>query len=83
MRTYREVVAQLPGAHWLARASLWAALAPTARDEAFNLVGEPFRWERIWIKIAEALHMEVATPQPFFLSKHMPRKSQGPGATGR
>ncbi|MBD0677968.1 MULTISPECIES: SDR family oxidoreductase [Pseudomonas] len=76
MRTYREVVAQLTDAHWLARASLWAALAPTARNEAFNLVGEPFRWERIWIKIAEALNMEVATPQPFSLAKHMPGKAK-------
>jgi nucleoside-diphosphate-sugar epimerase len=75
MRTYREVVAQLTDAHWLARASLWAALAPTARNEAFNLVGEPFRWERIWIKIAQALDMEVATPQPFSLAKHMPGKA--------
>lgn len=75
MRTYREVVAQLTDAHWLARASLWAALAPNARNESFNLVGEPFRWERIWIKIAEALGMEVATPQPFSLAKHMPGKA--------
>lgn len=76
MRTYREVVAQFTDAHWLARASLWAALAPTARNEAFNLVGEPFRWERIWIKIAEALNMEIATPQPFSLAKHMPGKAK-------
>lgn len=75
MRTYREVVAQVTDAHWLARASLWAALAPAARNEAFNLVGEPFRWERIWLKLAEALDMEVATPQPFSLAKHMPGKA--------
>lgn len=76
MRTYREVVAQLTDARWLARASLWAALAPSARNEAFNIVGEPFRWERIWSKIAEALDMEVAAPQPFFLAKHMPGKAK-------
>lgn len=76
MRTYREVVAQFTDAHWLARASLWAALAPNARNEAFNLVGEPVRWERIWTKIAEALNMAVATPQPFSLAKHMPGKAQ-------
>lgn len=76
MRTYREVVAQVTDARWLARASLWAALAPKACNEAFNLVGEPFRWERIWIKIADALKMEVATPQPFSLAKHMPGKAE-------
>lgn len=75
VKTYREVFAQLTDAHWLARASLWAALAPTARNEAFNLVGEPFRWERIWIKIAKALQMETAAPQPFSLTKHMPGKA--------
>lgn len=75
MRTYREVIAQFTDAHWLARASLWAALAPTARNEAFNLAGEPFRWERIWGKVAEALGMDVAPPQPFSLSKHMPGKA--------
>ncbi|WP_350616603.1 SDR family oxidoreductase [Pseudomonas sp. HY7a-MNA-CIBAN-0227] len=76
MRTYREVIAQFTDAHWLARASLWAALAPTACNEAFNLVGEPFRWERIWSKVAEALGMAVATPQPFSLAKHMPGKAK-------
>ncbi|MCU1761117.1 NAD(P)H-binding protein [Pseudomonas sp. 14P_8.1_Bac3] len=76
MRTYREVVAQFTDAHWLARASLWAALAPTARNEAFNLVGEPFRWERIWGKVAEALGMQVAPPQPFPLARHMPGKAE-------
>lgn len=76
MRTYRDVVAQVTDARWLARASLWAALAPNARNEAFNVVGEPFRWERIWIKIAEALEMEVATPQPFSLATHMPGKAK-------
>ncbi|SEI43706.1 SDR family oxidoreductase [Pseudomonas sp. NFR16] len=75
MRTYREVVAQVTDAHWLARASLWAAVAPTARNEAFNLVGEPFRWERIWTRVADALNMDVATPQPFSLAKHMPGKT--------
>lgn len=76
MCTYREVVAQLTDAHWLARASLWAALAPNARNEAFNLVGEPFRWERIWSKVAEALDMQVASPQPFSLARHMPGKAK-------
>ncbi|MGE8148711.1 SDR family oxidoreductase [Pseudomonas frederiksbergensis] len=75
MRTYREVIAQFTDANWLARASLWAALAPTARNEAFNLVGEPFRWERIWGKVAEALGMDVAAPQPFSLARHMPGKA--------
>jgi nucleoside-diphosphate-sugar epimerase len=37
---YRDVFTQVTDSQWLARASLWAALAPSARNEAFNLVGE-------------------------------------------
>ncbi|MCQ2030527.1 SDR family oxidoreductase [Stutzerimonas zhaodongensis] len=72
VRTYREVLAQLTDARWLARASLWAALDPAARNQAFNLVGEPFRWERIWHKVGEALGLEVAEPLPFSLGQQMP-----------
>lgn len=72
VRTYRGVLAQLTDARWLARASLWAALDPAARNQAFNLVGEPFRWERIWHKVGEALGLEVAEPLPFSLARQMP-----------
>jgi nucleoside-diphosphate-sugar epimerase len=74
-RTYRDVYAQLTDARWLARASVWAALDPAARNEAFNLVGEPFRWERIWHRLGEALAMPVADPQPFTLAKQMPSQA--------
>ncbi|MCG7374738.1 SDR family oxidoreductase [Pseudomonas luteola] len=75
MKAYREVLAQLTDARWLARASVWAALDPAARNEAFNLVGEPFRWERLWHKIGKALDMDVADPQPFSLATQMPSKA--------
>jgi len=70
--TYRDVLAQVTDASWLARASLWAALAPAARNEAFNLVGEPFRWERIWQHVADNFGMEVSAPQPMSLARQMP-----------
>jgi nucleoside-diphosphate-sugar epimerase len=70
--TYRAVLAQVTDAAWLARASIWAALAPAAHNEAFNLVGEPFRWERIWQHVADAFDMEVAAPQPMVLVQQMP-----------
>lgn len=70
--TYRDVLAQVTDASWLARASLWAAQAPAARNEAFNLVGEPFRWERIWQHVADAFEMDVAAPQPMSLVQQMP-----------
>ena len=71
-KTYRDVLAQVTDAGWLARASLWAAVAPSARNEAFNLVGEPFRWERIWHQVAAAFDMDIADPQPMCLAKQMP-----------
>jgi len=70
--TYRQVYAQLTDARWLGRASLWAATASNARNEAFNLVGEPFRWNYLWKKLADALGMALDEPQPMSMSTHMP-----------
>jgi nucleoside-diphosphate-sugar epimerase len=72
---YDGVFAQTTDSAWLARASVWAALDPAARNEAFNLVNEPFRWERIWKRVAQAFEMEVGPPQPFSLAKQMPAKA--------
>jgi nucleoside-diphosphate-sugar epimerase len=73
---YSGVLAQTTDSAWMARASVWAALDPAARGEAFNLVNEPFRWERIWRRVAAAFDMEVAPPQPFSLAKQMPLKAE-------
>jgi nucleoside-diphosphate-sugar epimerase len=75
-KVYDGVLAQTTDAGWMARASVWAALDPAARGEAFNLVGEPFRWERIWRRVAAAFDMEVAAPQPMSLAKQMPLKTE-------
>ncbi|MBS1230112.1 MAG: NAD-dependent epimerase/dehydratase [Proteobacteria bacterium] len=75
LRAYREVLAQATDAGWLAQASLWAALAPASRNEVFNIVGEPFRWERIWQHVADALGMAVAPPQPMSLARQMPSQA--------
>jgi nucleoside-diphosphate-sugar epimerase len=74
--TYNQVFAQTTDADWLARASVWAALDPRAAGEAFNLVGEPFRWERIWRHVADSFGMEVAEPQPFSLATQMPAMAE-------
>jgi hypothetical protein len=58
----------------MARASVWAALSPAARNQVFNLVGEPVRWERVWHRVADAMEMSVAPPQPFSLASQMPAK---------
>jgi nucleoside-diphosphate-sugar epimerase len=74
-KVYNGVLAQVTDSAWLARASVWAALDPAARNEAFNAVHEPFRWERIWKRVAQAFEMEVGPPQPFSLAQQMPAKA--------
>lgn len=74
-KVYSGVLAQTTDADWMARASVWAALDPAASGEAFNLVNEPFRWERVWKHVAAAFDMEVGAPQPFSLAKQMPLKA--------
>jgi nucleoside-diphosphate-sugar epimerase len=71
-RTYERVFAEVTDAHALARASLWAATADAARNQAFNYVHEPFRWRRVWEKVGDALGLEVGPPIPLNLADHMP-----------
>ncbi|MFS2222591.1 hypothetical protein [Pantoea sp. B65] len=69
---YQRRLAQFTDARVLARASLWAALSDKARGEAFNCVSPPFRWNRIWQKVAARFSLETGTPVPFSLATHMP-----------
>lgn len=71
-RTYDHCLAQVTDAHALARASLWAATADEAAGQAFNYVHPPFRWRRVWEKIARHFGLEVGEPIPFALADHMP-----------
>ncbi len=71
-RVYDGVFAQMTDARALARASLWAATATTARNQAFNYVHEPFRWRRLWERVAEAFELELGPPMPLTLRDHMP-----------
>lgn len=71
-KVYEGVFAQMTDALALARASLWAATADRARNEAFNCVHEPFRWRRIWEKVAAAFELALGPPMPLTLSQHMP-----------
>lgn len=51
-------------ARLLARHLEWAATAPQARNEAFNVVnGDTFRWRRMWDVVAGGLGLESA-PYP-------------------
>jgi nucleoside-diphosphate-sugar epimerase len=71
-KTYDDCLAQVTDAQALARASLWAATAVEASGEAFNYVHPPFRWRRIWEKIARHFGLEIGEPIPFGLAAHMP-----------
>jgi nucleoside-diphosphate-sugar epimerase len=73
-KAYAGVMAQVTDARVLGRASLWAATAEAARNEAFNFVHEPFRWERIWSAVGAGLGLEVAAPMRMNLARHMADK---------
>jgi nucleoside-diphosphate-sugar epimerase len=68
---YDGVFVQVTDSQLLGRASLWAATADAARNEAFNYVHEPFRWKRVFSKVAEAFDMELGPPMPMSLTRHM------------
>ena len=71
VEVYERYWAQVTDSRMLARASLWAATADSARNEAFNYVHEPFHWQEVWTKVAEGLGVPVAPPMPMNLAKHM------------
>lgn len=57
----------------LSRAIRWAALAPTASNEAFNVAnGEIFTWRDVWPAIAATLGTEPAADEPRKLAEFLP-----------
>ncbi len=63
-------------ARLLARVLAWAATAPSARDEIFNVTnGDVFDWHDVWPTIAEAFGMEVGEPTPQLLAETMPARA--------
>ncbi len=58
-----------------AQAFEWAAGAPAARNEVFNVTnGDVFVWQNVWPAIAEALGMEVGPDEPCSLAETMPSR---------
>jgi nucleoside-diphosphate-sugar epimerase len=68
---YESVFAQVTDSQLLGRASLWAATADAASNQAFNYVHAPFRWKRVFQRVAESLDMELGPPMPMTLARHM------------
>ena len=68
-------VSQLCDVDILARAMVWAATAPTAANEAFNISnGDYMRWRHIWPRLADFFDMDMADPQPVKLASVMADK---------
>lgn len=68
-------LAQFTDAGLLGRASLWAATEEKASGEVFNVTnGDVFRWERMWEDVALHLGLDVASPVPLNLARHMADK---------
>jgi hypothetical protein len=60
-------------ARLLAKALLWAADAPAARDEIFNITnGDVFCWRHVWPAIAGALGLEPGPDAPLRLGDWLP-----------
>jgi nucleoside-diphosphate-sugar epimerase len=57
----------------IARALAWAAEAPAAADQTFNITnGDVFVWENVWPAIAGAVGLEPASGEPVRLSEFLP-----------
>lgn len=63
-------------ARLLARAFVWAADAPAARNETFNLTnGDVFVWRNVWPAIADALGAACGEPERLLLTDYLPKRA--------
>lgn len=60
----------------LARALAWAALAPSAREQTFNITnGDVFTWVDLWPALADALGLPPAEPHRCLLADYLPTQA--------
>jgi nucleoside-diphosphate-sugar epimerase len=65
-------VSEAVDADLLAEVLAWAAVAPAARNETFNVAnGDTFVWHYVWPAIADALGVDVGQPVPSRLAVEM------------
>lgn len=63
-------------ARLLGQALVWAAYAPQARNQHFNITnGDVFEFRSVWPAIADSLGMEVGPESPLSLATFLPAKS--------
>jgi len=61
----------------IAEALAWAADAPPARNQTFNITnGDVYVWENVWPAIAESLGLEPAFGRPVRLSEFLPAHAE-------
>lgn len=59
-------------AHLVGRALVWAATAPAARNETFNLTnGDVYVWRELWPALARALRVEPGPDEPQSMVAYM------------
>ncbi len=60
----------------IGNACVWAADAPKARNEHFNLTnGEVFAWKDLWPSMAEHLGVELGPDRPTKLAEYLPSRA--------
>jgi len=59
----------------LARALVWAAESPAARDRTFNITnGDVFQWRWVWPAIADEFRLAPGEHRPQSLAEELPRR---------
>jgi len=72
-----ENVFEAVDADLIARAFAWAAEAPAARGETFNITnGDVMVWRNVWPAVAAALGLEPAYGEPVSLSRFLPAHAE-------
>lgn len=70
-------VAEAVDSRLLGAALHWAADAPAARDETFNITnGDVFDWRDLWLEFADWLDADPGPDQPLSLADWMPRQEK-------
>jgi nucleoside-diphosphate-sugar epimerase len=71
-----SALSEMTDATQLARAAVWMATAPSARNQAYNVTdNDVFRWKRLWPKIAAVYGLNVGEIRPLKLADWMRDKS--------
>ena len=69
-------VLEATDARLMAKALAWAAEAPCARNETFNITnGDVFVWQNVWPAIARALSVEPGPDRPISMAEFLPTKA--------